>query len=563
MKKYFNTVEDATTGRPVANAEVSVFDGGGNLASLYSDDGVTLTNNPVRTNSTGYFEFYVADGNYTIEVSYNGAVKASIADVEIIEAYVYPGVSDGEITTAKLQDGAVTAIKIASGQIVGGHLTDNTGELAAITDKLIFEQAGVGAIAQSLGGKVRHGVIACVFDYMTAEEIADVQAGTHLLDVSDAINTALAAHSQVWFPAGSYLAGDQLEMHAGQFILGAGAEATTIRKGFNGDLFDRFAAGAGLQNITLDGDGANFTGVLLPCKGSDGRQWTLHANLLDAEGPCLSFEKEAGSQSCFIGGRMARHNGSASDDYCSVVIAEDRQLLAKPRHFIAVQTDGTYFIAFGGSNNTHVVGGFSGGFKFHVESRAVYLSATRWANQSACTIYGHQINISGCDVLPALTLEGSGPIILGPGAYSGAITDNGTAGQNLVYSKSVSYTPTWTAASSNPDVGDGNIRGEYSRNGDVVSLSINLTIGASTTLGSGTWRFSLPVKANTESGSVVRGTVFMTDIATTTAIGVCRILDGGTYLEIQIPGGLNFVNASQPWAWASGDTLHISVDYIV
>lgn len=136
MKKYFNTVEDATTGRPVANAEVSVFDGGGNLALLYSDDGVTLTNNPVRTNSTGYFEFYVADGNYTIEVSYNGAVKASIADVEIIEAYVYPGVSDGEITTPKLGDEAVTAAKMANGQIIAIKFTDDSAELAAIRDKL-------------------------------------------------------------------------------------------------------------------------------------------------------------------------------------------------------------------------------------------------------------------------------------------------------------------------------------------------------------------------------------------------------------------------------------------
>lgn len=181
MKKYFNSVEDASTGRPVANAEIAVYDNGtSNLATIYSDDGITITNNPVKSDATGYFEFW-ADGVYTLEVSYNGALKRSISGVEIIEAYPYPGLSDGEVTEPKLAPDSVTAEKIVSGQLIAIHLTDDPDELAAITDKLVYDPEFDDSQKTTVPAKLRQ--------YVSINDWGHVDGGT--ADATEAIQYAL------------------------------------------------------------------------------------------------------------------------------------------------------------------------------------------------------------------------------------------------------------------------------------------------------------------------------------------------------------------------------------
>lgn len=234
---------------------------------------------------------------------------------------------------------------------------------------------------------------------------------------------------------------------------------------------------------------------------------------------------------------------------------------AKPRKFFGIETDGTYFIDFGGSNNTIVDGCFSGGFKFSDESRAVYITDGRWANQLACTVRGHQVSIVGIDVLPVLTLEGSGPITVGPGSVNDIIDNTTASGATSVYTQGRNFTPVWTAATTNPSLGDGVLRGFYTRSGNIVHLSINLTIGSTTTLGTGTWRFSLPFVAKTLNSTVERGIAVLIDTGTTTLLGAVRVLNNATFLEIQIPGGLSLVNGAAPFAWANGDQIQLTIDY--
>jgi hypothetical protein len=57
-----------------------------------------------------------------------------------------------------------------------------------------------------------------------------------------------------------------------------------------------------------------------------------------------------------------------------------------------------------------------------------------------------------------------------------------------------SYTPTWTA-STNPTVGNGTLIGRYFRVGRTITFQINLTMGSTTTYGSGNYDFALPVLA--------------------------------------------------------------------
>lgn len=59
--------------------------GTGALATLYSDDGVTTTTNPVVTDATGTFGFYVADGRYDLTYSGTGFTTKIIAAIEIAD----------------------------------------------------------------------------------------------------------------------------------------------------------------------------------------------------------------------------------------------------------------------------------------------------------------------------------------------------------------------------------------------------------------------------------------------------------------------------------------------
>ncbi len=56
-----------------------------------------------------------------------------------------------------------------------------------------------------------------------------------------------------------------------------------------------------------------------------------------------------------------------------------------------------------------------------------------------------------------------------------------------------SFTPTWTASTTNPVIGNGSLTGKYRRsaNADIVHFWIRLLIGSTTTFGSGVYRFGI------------------------------------------------------------------------
>lgn len=56
-----------------------------------------------------------------------------------------------------------------------------------------------------------------------------------------------------------------------------------------------------------------------------------------------------------------------------------------------------------------------------------------------------------------------------------------------------SYTPTWSAATTNPVLGNGTMTGRYIAAGKLIIFSISLTMGSTTTFGSGVYTFSYPV----------------------------------------------------------------------
>lgn len=81
MQKYFNNLTDRN-GNVLVNVSVSVRNFPSNtLATIFSDNGVTPKANPTSTNQYGYFEFYAADGRYSLVISGPGITTITVSDI--------------------------------------------------------------------------------------------------------------------------------------------------------------------------------------------------------------------------------------------------------------------------------------------------------------------------------------------------------------------------------------------------------------------------------------------------------------------------------------------------
>lgn len=80
MQKFFDSVL-LDSGQPATGVSVLVTAFGGGATTIYSDNGSTPRSNPITTDANGYFEFYAADGRYTLQISGTGISPRTIADV--------------------------------------------------------------------------------------------------------------------------------------------------------------------------------------------------------------------------------------------------------------------------------------------------------------------------------------------------------------------------------------------------------------------------------------------------------------------------------------------------
>lgn len=94
MQKYQNNVLLSPGGIAVPNASVLVLNyPGGTVATIYSDNGVTVAANPLTTDSNGAFGFYAADGHYSLQITgnLNGIAISPVTVTDILMVDVLPG----------------------------------------------------------------------------------------------------------------------------------------------------------------------------------------------------------------------------------------------------------------------------------------------------------------------------------------------------------------------------------------------------------------------------------------------------------------------------------------
>lgn len=133
------------------------------------------------------------------------------------------------------------------------------------------------------------------------------------------------------------------------------------------------------------------------------------------------------------------------------------------------------------------------------------------------------------------------------------------------YGLVASYTPTWTATSSNPSLGDGTLTGRYVQVGQLVVFEIQMVAGSTTTFGTGNWEFALPVAMTTDF-SEGWGSCAMTDLNTAIYLGHTRLLPSTTRCRAlyTASGGITALNVgpTAPFAWANGDFITLNGSYV-
>ena len=138
------------------------------------------------------------------------ALSAPVVDSDVLAVYRTPG--PAKRTTASVFSDYIKAFYSASG---GSALVG-------------FLQSGTGAVTRTSQAKMRDFV--SVFDFIPVAEQAAIIAGTSTYNATTAINACLAAHKNVWVPAGIYsiaspvlfqLQGQRLEFENDAWFLAA------------------------------------------------------------------------------------------------------------------------------------------------------------------------------------------------------------------------------------------------------------------------------------------------------------------------------------------------------
>lgn len=179
-----------------------------------------------------------------------------------------------------------------------------------------------------------------------------------------------------------------------------------------------------------------------------------------------------------------------------------------------------------------------------------------------CLLFGAPTAVSWSDSTSS-RLRFIGSTIAQTAYYSGvAIPFFSGAVRPLDTPNLLGYTPVWTASSVAPVLGNGTLVGRYIIRGGLCRLQLELTIGSTTTAGTGSYTFSLPIAHGTGYGISV-GTSYILDAGTMNYTGVAHIAAGASVMSIALNNVASFVGATNPITWATGDKITIAIEYPV
>jgi hypothetical protein len=122
MQNVFSVVQ-SRSGAAIAGALVYVYDSLNALATLYSDNGVTTTPNPLTTNADGEYQFYAANGTYSVVISATGYTGQTIPGLILFD----PADANLPVSPVSIANGGTggTTVAAAAANLQGTGLDSN------------------------------------------------------------------------------------------------------------------------------------------------------------------------------------------------------------------------------------------------------------------------------------------------------------------------------------------------------------------------------------------------------------------------------------------------------
>lgn len=160
MRKYFDFVE-GTDGRAVRAASVRITTyPADTLATIYADSGgVTPLANPLTTDGSGYYEFYIADGHYTIRVDGPGLAEKVIQDVVIYDpSNILDGIEQAQDAATAASGSATAAASSASAAATSATNAATSATNAATSETNAASSASAAAAANRIYANTTAGV---------------------------------------------------------------------------------------------------------------------------------------------------------------------------------------------------------------------------------------------------------------------------------------------------------------------------------------------------------------------------------------------------------------------
>jgi len=160
-------------------------------------------------------------------------------------------------------------------------------------------------------------------------------------------------------------------------------------------------------------------------------------------------------------------------------------------------------------------------------------------------------------------ISGYSPLVNGTSGTSGSSGSSGTSGTGVVTAPWTSYVVTWSSASNpQPSIGNGALRGFYTTVGKTVFVRVDFIAGVTTTFGTGTWSFSLPIDARDPDG--IQFPCSMLDQGVAWYAGIVNGSYTGSVSSTAIittSSPAVSVEATAPFNWGPTDTLQFNGSY--
>lgn len=120
---------------------------------------------------------------------------------------------------------------------------------------------------------------------------------------------------------------------------------------------------------------------------------------------------------------------------------------------------------------------------------------------------------------------------------------------------SSAVTLTWGADTTPPAIGNGTLAARAVQFGPFIWVGFRLSVGSTTSFGTGPIYFQLPSPLNTNAVAYCAGPLMGLDSGTAFRSGACFMNSGENKIRFASEGGANSWGATIPQTWATGDYL--------